>query len=82
MGHYYIRTRYQDMESKQLYIIHRNKHRQATKMKRQRNMAQMKEQIKTPEKELNKLGISNLSDAEFKTLVIGWSRNLVRTSTE
>ena len=30
----------------------------------------MKEQIKTPEKELNKMGISNLSDAEFKTLVI------------
>ena len=33
-------------------------------------MAQMKEQIKTPEKELNEMGISNLSDAEFKTLVI------------
>ena len=32
-------------------------------------MAQMKEQIKTPEKELNKMEISNLSDAEFKTLV-------------
>ena len=46
-------------------------------MRRQRNMAQMKEQIKTPEKELNKMEISNLSDAEFKTLVI---RNLVRTS--
>ena len=39
-------------------------------MKRQRNMAQMKEQIKTPEKELNKMEISNLSDAEFKTLFI------------
>ena len=33
-------------------------------------MAQMKEQIKTPEKELNKRDISNLSDAEFKKLVI------------
>ena len=33
-------------------------------------MAQMKEKIKTPEKELNKMEISNLSDAEFKTLVI------------
>ena len=33
-------------------------------------MAQMKEQIKTPEKELNKMEISNLSDAEFKTLSI------------
>ena len=27
-------------------------------MKRQRNMAQMKEQIKTPEKELNEMEIS------------------------
>ena len=35
-------------------------------------MAQMKEQIKTPKKELeiNKMEISNLSDAEFKMLVI------------
>ena len=32
-------------------------------------MAQMKEQIKTPEKELNKMEVSNLSDIEFKTLV-------------
>ena len=38
-------------------------------MGRQRNMAQMKEQIKTPKKELKKMEISNLSDAEFKTLV-------------
>ena len=33
-------------------------------------MAQMKEQIKIPEKELNKMEISQLSKAEFKTLVI------------
>ena len=33
-------------------------------------MAQMKEQIKTPEKELNEMEICNLSDAEFKTLVL------------
>ena len=32
-------------------------------------MAQMKEQNKPPEKELNKMEITNLSDAEFKTLV-------------
>ena len=32
-------------------------------------MAQMKEQIKTPAKELNNMEISNLSDAQFKTLV-------------
>ena len=58
------------MESKQLYLIHRNKHREAAKMRRKRNMAQMKEQVKTPEKERSKIEISNLSDAEFKTLVI------------
>ena len=33
---------------------------------RQRNMAQMKEQSKTPEKELSNEGIANLSDAEVK----------------
>ena len=33
-------------------------------------MAQMKEHIKTPEKELNHEDIANLSHAEFKTLVI------------
>ena len=38
-------------------------------MRRQRNMAQMKEQIKTLKLELNKREISNLSDTEFKTLV-------------
>ena len=54
------------MESKQLYLIHRNKHREATKTRRQRNLAQMKEQIKTPEIELTKRHISNISDAELK----------------
>ena len=39
-------------------------------MRRQRNMAQMKDQIKTPEKELNEMEMSNLSDTEFKILVI------------
>ena len=39
-------------------------------MRRQRNMDQMKEQIKTPEKELNKVEKSHLSDVVFKTLVI------------
>ena len=73
---YYIKTHCQDMESKQLYLIHRNKHREAAKMRRQRNMAQMKEQIKTPEKELNKMEISNPSDAEFKTLVLSMLEEL------
>ena len=37
---------------------------------RQGNVAQMKEHIKTPDKELSDEKIANLSDAEFKTLVI------------
>ena len=45
-------------------------------MRKQRNMAQMKEQIKTPEKELNKMEISNLSDAEVKTLAIRMLKEL------
>ena len=44
-------------------------------MRRQRNMAQMKGQNKTPEK-LNKAEITNLSDAEFKTLVIRMLKEL------
>ena len=39
-------------------------------------MAQMKEQNKTPEKELNETEISNLSDAEFKTLAIRMLKEL------
>ena len=45
-------------------------------MRRQRNTAQMKEQIETPEKEINKMEISNLSDAEFKTLVLRMLKEL------
>ena len=36
----------------------------------------MKEQTKTPEKELNKMEISNLSDAEFRTLLIRMLKEL------
>ena len=64
------------MESKELYLIHTNKWKEAAKTRRQRNMARMKEQIKTQEKELNKMEISNPSDAEFKTLVIRMLKEL------
>ena len=40
-------------------------------------MAQMKEQTKTPEKELSNKEIDNLSDAEFKTLVIRMLTDLI-----
>ena len=39
-------------------------------------MTQMKEQIKTPEKELNEMETSNLSDAELKILVIRMLKEL------
>ena len=41
----------------------------------------MKEKIKTPEKELNEMDVSNLSDAEFKTLVIRMLKEISKTST-
>ena len=37
----------------------------------------MKEQIKTPEKELSDTEIANLSDGEFKTLVIRLLREMI-----
>ena len=46
-------------------------------MRRQRNMAQMKGQNKTPVKELNKMETANLSDAELKTLVIRMLKELI-----
>ena len=45
-------------------------------MRRQRNVSQVKEPNKTPEKELNKIETSNLLDAEFKTLVIRMLKEL------
>ena len=52
-------------------------------------MAQMKEQNKTSEKELNKMEIRNLSDAVFKTLIIrmlkeliGYFNNIKKTQAE
>ena len=40
----------------------------------------MEEQNKTPEKELNEMEITNLSDAEFKTLVIKLLKELTEDS--
>ena len=50
-------------------------------MRRQRNMAQMKEQNKTQEKELNKIEIVNISDTKLKILVIRMLRELIEHST-
>ena len=59
-----------------MYLRHRNKLREAAKF-RIESMAQMKEQNKTPEKELNEMEITNLTDIEFKTLVIRMLEELI-----
>ena len=43
-------------------------------------MTQVKEQIKAPEKELRNKEIANLSDGEFKTLVIRMLTELIEFS--
>ena len=50
-------------------------------MKRQRNMDQMKGQIKTPEKELNEMEKKVYQMQSSTHWLEGCSRNLVRTST-
>ena len=45
-------------------------------MGRQRNMHQMKEQDKSPEKEINEVEASNLRDIEFKKIVIRMLKEL------
>ena len=49
-------------------------------MKTQRNMDQKKEQIKTLEEELRETEIANLSDAEFKTMVIKMLTEMIEFS--
>lgn len=44
---FYIRPVLQDPEMELIYQIHRNKHREFNKMRRQRDMVQKKEQDKT-----------------------------------
>ena len=44
--------------------------RKTDKMKRQRAMYQMKEQDKTPEKQLNEVEIGKLPEKEFRILIV------------
>ena len=46
-------------------------------MRRHGNLAQMKEENRTLDKERRDTEIANLSDAEFKTLVIRMLRDLI-----
>ena len=46
------------------------------KMKRQRAMYQMKEQDKTPEKQLNEMEIGNLPEKEFRIMIVKMIQDL------
>ena len=51
-------------------------HRNTDKMKRQRAMYQMKEQDKTPEKQLNEVEIGNLQEKEFRIMIVKMIQDL------
>ena len=51
-------------------------HRKIDKMKRQRAMYQMKEQDKTPEKQLNEVEIGNLPEKEFRIIIVKMIQDL------
>ena len=51
-------------------------HRKIDKMKRQRAIYQMKEQKKTPEKQLNEVEIGNLPEKEFRIMIVKMIQDL------
>ena len=51
-------------------------HRKIDKMKRQRAIHQMKEQDKTPEKQLNEVEIGNLPEKEFRIMIVKMIQDL------
>ena len=54
-------------------------HRKIDKMKRQRATYQMKEQDKTPEKQLNEVEIGNLPGKEFRIMIVKMIQDLGKT---
>ena len=57
-------------ESLQIYLIHRNKYKEGAKIGIQENRPQMKEQENSPEEELDEMEASNVSDREFRVIII------------
>ena len=51
-------------------------HRKTDKMKRQGTMYQMKEQDKTPEKQLNEVEICNFLEKEFRIMIVKMIQDL------
>ena len=48
-------------------------------MKKQKVMSQMKEQDKTPEKQLNEVEIGNLPEKELRIMIMKMTQDLVKT---
>ena len=61
-----MRQRLQDWEKRLFHLIHRNQHRMSGKLKKQRNMFQIKGQDKNFRKILNEKEINDLHDKKFK----------------
>ena len=55
-------------------------HSQKDKMKRQRAIYQMKEQDKTPEKQLNEVEIGNLPEKEFRIMILKMIQDLEKNN--
>ena len=51
-------------------------------MKRQRIISLMKEQDKTPEKQLNEMEIGNLPEKEFRIMIVKMMQDLVKRMEE
>lgn len=70
-------THWRQGETAALHDTQKKLTRESSKMRKQRNMPQMKEKGKTLEKKTtNEMEISNLPDKEFKAMVIKCSLNL------
>ena len=52
------------------FLIYRNRKRELGKLRRQKNMSQMKEQDKITARDLSKRESSNMPDREFKIIII------------
>ena len=66
----FIKSLFQKQKTELTFLTQRNRHREAEKMQRERNLPQMKEPDKARARDLNKTDISNISDREFKAMII------------
>ena len=64
----------------QIYLTHRNRHKEAVKLGRQRNGLQMKEKENFPEEEQNEMEAGNLTDIKFTVMIIRMLNSIKRHS--